>query len=182
MNPQERRRRGRSVCAHLVRALDDRFDVIGLYWPIRAEIDVRGLAKAHLATGGRVALPVIVQKSAPLEFWVWRPGMAMERGFWDIPIPATREVVQPDVLIAPVIGFDVAGFRLGYGGGYFDRTLAAAAPRPYCIGIGFADTQLQTIHPQPHDIPMNAIVTDQEITVHNPVQGAYRSPACLLQG
>jgi 5,10-methenyltetrahydrofolate synthetase len=82
---------------------------------------------------------VIVQKSAPLEFWVWKPGMPMDRGVWDIPVPATREAVEPDVLIAPLVGFDTAGFRLGYGGGYFDRTLAASSPRPYCIGNAIAD-------------------------------------------
>jgi 5-formyltetrahydrofolate cyclo-ligase len=122
---------------------------------------------------------VIVQKSAPLEFWVWKPGMPMDRGVWDIPVPATREAVEPDVLIAPLVGFDTAGFRLGYGGGYFDRTLAASSPRPYCIGIGYSETQLQTIHPQPHDIRMDAIVTERKIVTHSPLQRPYRSPACL---
>jgi len=179
LNPRGRRGLGRSAYAHLLRALDDRFDVIGIYWPIRSEIDIRALAKAHLASGGRVALPVIVQKAAPLEFWRWQPGMKMDRGVWDIPVPALREPVQPDVLIAPLVGFDRCGFRLGYGGGYFDRTLAAASPRPYCIGIGYSETQLQTIHPQPHDIRMDAIVTDREIVTHSPLQRPYRSPACL---
>jgi 5-formyltetrahydrofolate cyclo-ligase len=72
-----------------------------------------------------------------------------------------REVVIPDVLIVPLVGFDREGFRLGYGGGYYDRTLAASRPRPLTIGVAFAEAELETIYPQPHDIPMNRIVTDR---------------------
>jgi 5-formyltetrahydrofolate cyclo-ligase len=87
----------------------------------------------------------------------------MQTRIWNIPIPKERDVVIPDVVIALLVGFDKSAFRLGYGGGYFDRTLAAAAPRPYAIGLGYADSVLQTIHPQPHDIPMNLIVTDESV-------------------
>ena len=87
----------------------------------------------------------------------------MQRGFWNIPVPAERRVVKPDVLVIPLVGYDAAGFRLGYGGGYYDRTLAALVPRPFCIGVGFDDAQLETIHPQPHDIPMNLIVTERRV-------------------
>ena len=89
--------------------------------------------------------------------------MPMQRGIWNIPIPREQDVVIPDVVIAPLVGFDTSGFRLGYGGGYFDRALAAAVPRPYAIGLGYADSALQTIYPQPHDIPMNLIVTDESV-------------------
>ncbi len=85
----------------------------------------------------------------------------MRTGVWNIPIPKARDVLMPDAVIVPLVGFDESGFRLGYGGGYFDRTLAAAMPRPYAIGLGYADSKLQTIHPQPHDIPMNLIVTEE---------------------
>ena len=88
----------------------------------------------------------------------------MQRGIWNIPIPREREVLMPDAVIVPLVGFDERGFRLGYGGGYFDRTLAAAAPRPYAIGLGYADAAMQTIYPQAHDIPMNLIVTDEAVT------------------
>jgi 5-formyltetrahydrofolate cyclo-ligase len=89
--------------------------------------------------------------------------MPMQRGIWNIPIPREQDVVIPDVVIAPLVGFDTSGFRLGYGGGYFDRILAATVPRPYAIGLGHADSALQTIYPQPHDIPMNLIVTDESV-------------------
>lgn len=160
-----RRALGERACSQLVQAVDLKaYKVIGFCWPIRGEFDVRGIAKQHLASGGQVALPVIVQESAPVEFWSWHPGIPMQTGVWNIPIPKERELLMPDVVIVPLVGFDPSGFRLGYGGGYFDRTLAAAQPRPYAIGLGYEDSALPTIYPQRHDIPMNLIVTDQ--TVH----------------
>ena len=162
--PDIRRTLGEGACARLLDVVDLRaFTVLGFCWPIRGEFDVRGIAKLFLAAGGQLALPVVVQKSAPLEFWKWHPGMPMEGGIWNIPIPKERNVLIPDLVIVPLVGFDKSGFRLGYGGGYFDRTLAAAAPRPYAIGLGYAGSALQTIYPQSHDIPMNLIVTDQAV-------------------
>ncbi|MBL8584642.1 MAG: 5-formyltetrahydrofolate cyclo-ligase, partial [Rhizobiaceae bacterium] len=67
--------------------------------------------------------------------------------------------IRPDIVIAPLVGFDESGYRLGYGGGFFDRTLATMAPRPRAIGVGYAECGLSTIYPQPHDIAMNLIVT-----------------------
>ena len=136
------------------------YPVLGIYWPMRGEIDVRDIARRHIEAGGVVGLPVVVEKAAPVEFWKWRPGMGMKRGVWNIPIPAIREVVTPDACIVPLVGFDEEQYRLGYGGGYYDRTLASMARRPFCVGLGFAEARLPGIFPQPHDIPMNAIVTD----------------------
>jgi 5-formyltetrahydrofolate cyclo-ligase len=164
LSSEIRRTLGESACARLVKAVDLRaFAVLGFCWPIRGEFDVRGIAKQFLASGGQVALPVVVQRSAPVEFWRWHPGMPMQTGVWNIPIPKQRDILTPDVVIVPLVGFDGSGYRLGYGGGYFDRTLASAVPRPFAIGLGYADSALQTIYPQPHDIPMNLIVTDQSI-------------------
>lgn len=165
LSAELRRSLGENARARLARAVDfTAFEVLGFCWPIRGEIDARPLAKRHLAAGGLVALPVIVHKSAPLEFWRWYPGIPMQTGVWNIPIPKTRELLSPDVVIAPLVGFDQRGFRLGYGGGYFDRTLAAASPRPFAIGLGYAESALETIYPQPHDIPMNLIVTERDVT------------------
>ena len=89
-----------------------------------------------LEGGGRCALPVVVEKKAPLVFRLWEPGGRLVPGVWNIPIPADGDEVLPDVVIAPVVGFDSACYRLGYGGGFFDRTLAALPHRPSQLALG----------------------------------------------
>jgi 5-formyltetrahydrofolate cyclo-ligase len=161
-NAAERERLAAPIIRHLLDSItESMYPVLGIYWPIRGEIDLRELARRHIEAGGVVGLPVVVRQAAPVEFWRWRPGVAMRRGLWNIPIPPVREIVEPSVLIVPLVGFDRAHYRLGYGGGFYDRTLAAAAPRPHTIGVGYADAELPTIYPRPHDIPMDVIVTDQ---------------------
>jgi len=134
---------------------------ISLYWPFKGEPDLRNWLIRLIERGARIALPVVAEKHAPLEFRLWSPGKLLERGIWNILVPARRAVVIPDIVIAPVVGFDAVGYRLGYGGGYFDRTLAAAAKKPFSIGIGYGSSRLPTIYPQPHDIAMDLIVTDE---------------------
>ena len=90
--------------------------------------------------------------------------MKLDRGVWNIPIPSERALVEPTVLLVPLLGFDAAGYRLGYGGGYYDRTLAASAPRPFTIGVGHEFGRLQSIYPQSHDIPLDVIVTECGVT------------------
>jgi 5-formyltetrahydrofolate cyclo-ligase len=161
---RERQRRGERIRARLSEALTvPSTAVLGIYWPIRGEPDLREIARLHVQEGGIAALPVVTTKSAPVEFWRWEPDSPMRIGFWNIPVPAEKQVVAPNILLIPLVGFDVACYRLGYGGGYYDRTLAAAAPRPLCVGIGYATAELATIHPQPHDIPMDMIVTDEGV-------------------
>jgi 5-formyltetrahydrofolate cyclo-ligase len=140
-----------------------RYPTLGVYSPMRGEIDIHEVATEHLARGGYLALPVVVEKASPVEFWRWQPGMPMARGIWNILVPATRERVMPDALIVPLVGFDASLYRLGYGGGYYDRTLAQAEPKPYCVGLGLESGLLASVHPQTHDIPMDRIVTDQRI-------------------
>jgi 5-formyltetrahydrofolate cyclo-ligase len=103
---------------------------------------------------------VVVEKQHPMLFRPWTPKAAMRRGIWNIPEPATEETVVPDVTLAPVVGFSDDGYRLGYGGGYFDRTLAVLAPRPLAIGVGLDIQRIDTIHPMPHDIRLDAIMTE----------------------
>lgn len=136
---------------------------LGLYWPIRQEVNLLSWARA-LARSGAVTLclPVVVAPKSPVEYWRWVPDEPMHKGVWDIPVPAQRDVLAPDVVLAPLVGFDGAAYRLGYGGGYFDRTLAAATPRPFAIGIGYAAGRLDSIQPQAHDIPMHAILTEAD--------------------
>jgi len=134
---------------------------IGLFWPIKQEINLLPWSE-ELARERKVVLclPVVVQRGEPLEYWRWRSGEPLQRGFWDIPIPATRDVVVPDLMLAPLVGFDRANYRLGYGGGYFDRTLALLPRRPVVAGVGFAFSELATIFPQPHDIPLEVVLTE----------------------
>ena len=134
--------------------------LLGFYWPFKGEYDPRPLARRLRAEGVRLALPVVIEKRQPLIFREWWPGIAMTHGVWNIPIPATGAAVVPDVLLAPLVGFDDRRFRLGYGGGYYDRTLAALPVKPCVIGVGFALSRIPTIYPQPHDVAMDAIVTE----------------------
>lgn len=137
--------------------------LVGFYWPFKGEFDARPLVRRLHARGARFALPVVIEKAAPLIFRSWAPGEKLEPGIWQIPVPVEDRRVEPDVLLVPLVGFDAAGYRLGYGGGYYDRTLAAFRRRPLAVGVGFAVAELPTIHPQPHDIPMDLIVTETEI-------------------
>jgi 5-formyltetrahydrofolate cyclo-ligase len=155
---------GEAAKQHLRDAVDlHTHRTIGIYWPLRGEMDVRDIARAHIEAGGVAALPVVVERNAAVEFWRWEPGMKMSKGIWDIPIPAERELVHPDMLIVPLVGFDAGCYRLGYGGGYYDRTIAAAVPRPLCVGLGFSAAALPSIFPQPHDIPMRLVVTERGV-------------------
>jgi len=161
---RERQRVAASIRANLADTLSfPRSAALGFYWPIRGEPDLREVARRHVAAGGVAALPVVTTKGAPVEFWQWEPDAAMGVGFWNIPVPANRRLVAPDALLIPLVGFDAAGYRLGYGGGYYDRTLAATTPRPLCVGIGYAAAEIATIHPQPHDVPMDVIVTESAV-------------------
>jgi 5,10-methenyltetrahydrofolate synthetase len=133
--------------------------VISVYWPIKAEPDLRPWMHAISGRGLHIALPVAVALRQPLMFREWRPNARMARGLWKIPYPADGAEVVPSVVIAPLVGFDKDCFRLGYGGGFFDRTLVGFNATPLVIGVGYAGALIPTIFPQPHDIPMDWIVT-----------------------
>jgi 5,10-methenyltetrahydrofolate synthetase len=140
-----------------------RTSVVGFYWPFQGEFDPRSAIRRLREQGARAALPVVAQKAAPLEFREWWPGAPMARGVFDLPVPDGTEVLRPEALLIPPVGFDTQGYRLGYGGGYFDRTLAAAVPQPLKIGVGFELSRMPTIRPQPHDMPMDFIVTESGV-------------------
>ena len=159
--PAQRREWGSAIDAALRAVLRERPGLtLGAYWPFRAEFDPRPLIGWVIAAGGSVALPVVVDKKGPLEYRRWAPGDPLIDGVWGIPIPAQCDVVVPQAVLAPLVGFDADCFRLGYGGGFFDRTLAALEPRPLAIGVGFDFSRLDTIHPQAFDVPMDMIVTE----------------------
>jgi len=161
--PVERRLWATEIEAQLRALLLERpVMTLGVYWPFQAEFDPRPLIDWVLARGFAVALPAVVDKKGPLEYRAWRPGEALVDGVWNIPIPEVREIVVPQAVLAPLVGFDRQCYRRGYGGGYFDRTLAAFSTRPLAIGVGFEMSQIETIFPQSFDIPMDVIVTEAQ--------------------
>ncbi|SDY86087.1 5-formyltetrahydrofolate cyclo-ligase [Citreimonas salinaria] len=136
------------------------------YWPIRGEPDLRSWMNKVHAAGAQVLLPVVVEEHAPLEFHSWSPSCRMTRGFWNIPVPAGGRAGRPDVVIAPLVGADEALYRLGNGGGYYDRTLPRIDPPPRVIGVGFAGCLLPTIFPMPWDVPMDDVILSDGAHLH----------------
>ena len=163
-------------------------------WPFKNEYDPRFLAHRLRERGAKTALPVVVAPRQPLVFRLWKPGDELAKGVYDIPYPAAGDPVVPDVALVPMNGFDEGGYRLGYGGGFFDRTLAhlrSGAPgKPVAIGVTYELARMETIDPQPYEIPMDYVVTergvyqriDGRLALLDAPKGAaqgYSSPACL---
>jgi 5,10-methenyltetrahydrofolate synthetase len=137
--------------------------VVAFCWPYKGEYDARFLVRRLRDRGALTALPVVVAPKTPLLFREWHPGVPVERGVYDIPYPVGSPELQPDTVLLPMLGFDDAGYRLGYGGAFFDRTLAAIAVKPVVIGIAYELAHLDTIYPQPYDIPMDWVVTERGV-------------------
>ena len=151
-----------AIAAALDRELDDvAGKAISLYWPFRGEPDLRPWMERVTARGATCLLPIVIEKAKPLIFKSWKQGEKLDRGIWNIPIPAEGREMLPDIVISPLVGFDPRLYRLGYGGGFFDRTLAAHPGKPLVIGVGYSSQHIATIHPQPHDIPMTRIITEK---------------------
>ena len=165
--PLERRALQERIHAHLEAGFPELSGApVGFSWPIRGEVNGVPFMRRHVAAGGLAALPVIVARKQPVEWWQWTPTTRMRAGIWRIPVPVERHIVSPAILLVPLVGFDERCYRLGNGGGYYDRTLAVMQPRPLALGVGYELGRLETIQPQPHDIPLDAIVT--EAGVHWP--------------
>ena len=139
--------------------------VLAGFWPIKGEPDPRPVLKALHDAGVTIALPVVETRAAPLVFRRWTPETKMRRGDWNIPVPPpTADRLTPDITLAPCLGWSEGCYRLGWGGGYFDRTLAVLDPRPVAVGIALAAARLPTIYPQPHDIPLDLVVTEDGLS------------------
>lgn len=137
--------------------------VVAFCWPVLAEYDARFLMRVLRERGAVTALPVVVAPRTPLLFREWEPGVLLEEGPMKIPHPVGSREVVPDTVLLPMNGWDAQGYRLGYGGGYFDRTLASLARRPRVIGVAYEMAKLATIHPQWWDIPADAVVTEEGV-------------------
>ncbi|MDG4720267.1 MULTISPECIES: 5-formyltetrahydrofolate cyclo-ligase [Thalassospira] len=150
------------ICAHFADFLAARSGAtVGFYWPIQNEIDVRPVIEKHLKAGGKAALPVVPGKDMPMVFHDWTPETEMVPGFARIPEPKNTKEIPVHVMLAPLVGFDRAGYRLGYGGGFFDRTLGAMTRKPLVVGIGFEATLIDDIKPHQFDVPVDVLITDQ---------------------
>lgn len=148
--------------------------VVGAYWPIKGEFDplpalhrwqeAANVEDARAARQQRrIALPVIDKTAGTLRFHVWYPGCPMEEDAYGIPKPKDTEVVQPTLLFVPCVGYGPAGVRLGYGGGFYDRTLSQLRPRPVTVGLAYASAFVPWLQPEPHDVPLDAVLTDQGV-------------------
>ena len=151
------------LSAHIVSVLKNQLPVprvVAFCWPIKDEPDVRGIVDIWREAGARAALPVVVAADAALAFREWTAETPLEPDRYGIPTPTVGAWLVPDLILLPLNGFDAAGYRLGYGGGYFDRTLAALSPRPLAVGVGFEINRLDSIRPETHDQRLDWIVTE----------------------
>ncbi len=137
---------------------------LAFFWPIRGEPDLRRIiaAWANEDPARRAALPVMVAGKL-LEFAPWTPDTPMEHGPLGIAVPARLARLAPQLLLIPCLGIDSSRYRLGYGGGYYDRTLAKLDPKPVAVGVGFDCGRVNTIAPQPHDIRLDLAITESGV-------------------
>jgi 5-formyltetrahydrofolate cyclo-ligase len=134
------------------------------FLPYRSEIDVVGLLKVLTGQGAKTCLPVVVRSGAPLVFRAWGPGDQTVPGQWDIPVPLPQaEVVEPDILLVPMLAFDPKGYRLGYGGGFYDRTIERLHTiKPVVtIGVAYGAQEVHEVPRQQHDQPLDWVLTEK---------------------
>ncbi len=142
--------------------------VVAVCWPIRNEYDPRHLARRLRERGARTALPVVLAPGRPLVFREWHPGVKLAEGAMGIAYPVDSAELAPDAVLLPMNGWDAQGYRLGYGAGFFDRTLASLARKPATIGVSYELARLETIHPQGWDVPLDYVVTERGVYRRDP--------------
>ncbi len=143
---------------------------IGAYWPIKGEFDaLPALYRwSEADEARRIGLPVINRETKQLRFHVWYPGCPMEEDAYGIPKPKDTEAFEPQLLLVPCVGYGPRGLRLGYGGGFYDRTLAALQPRPLTVGVGYANGYVPWLQPEAHDVPLDVMLTDEGLHWERP--------------
>ena len=144
--------------------------LIGAYWPIKGEFDtLPALFRWTEADPKRqIGLPVIDKTTKQLRFHLWYPGCEMEEDAFGIPKPKDTPVFQPQVLLVPCVGYGPKGVRLGYGGGFYDRTLATLQPAPYTVGLAYANGLVPWLEAEAHDVPLRTILTDEGLAWQAP--------------
>lgn len=154
--------------------------VIGAYWPIKGEFDPLPALHRWKENGElmdeplrrRIGLPVVDKTRKTLRFHLWYPGCPMQEDAYGIPKPRDTEVITPTLLFVPCVGYGPGGYRLGYGGGFYDRTLAALEPRPFTVGLSFTHGFIEDFEPEPHDRPLDAILNENGLVWPLPAQVA----------
>src|SRR3982750_178744 len=146
---------------------------VAFCWPIRNEYDARHLARTLRERGSLTALPVVVAPRQPLVFREWHPGVELAKGALDIPYPVGSREIVPEAVLLPMNGWDPHGYRLGYGAGFFDRTLAGLAKRPGVTGLPSEGPRPEPIPPQPWDGPGDYVVTERGVYRRDPEGLAY---------
>jgi len=143
---------------------------IGAYWPIKGEFDaLPALYRwSEAEPRRRIGLPVINRDTKQLRFHVWYPGCPMEEDAYGIPKPKDTEAFEPELLLVPCVGYGPKGLRLGYGGGFYDRTLACLHPRPFTVGVGFSHGYVPWLQPEPHDVPLDAMLVEDGVAWQRP--------------
>lgn len=146
----------------MVWLLTRRERTIGAFWSIKGEFDaLPALYRwSESDPSRRIGLPVIDKKTRQLRFHVWYPGCPMEEDAYGIPKPKDTELIVPTLLFVPCVGYAPGGYRLGYGGGFYDRTLASLQPKPFTVGLGFTSGYVDDFEPEAHDLPLDAILND----------------------
>jgi 5-formyltetrahydrofolate cyclo-ligase len=164
-HPSLRAEAARTAMAHFLEAVPlEKSEVVAGYWPIRDEMDVTGIVARLMDSGQQVCLPVVLGDEQPLEMRLWQDGAPLyEAGYGTLAPADDAPRVEPDVILMPLLGFDRRGTRLGYGGGYYDRTLAALTKRPRLIGFAFALQEIDAIPREAHDVPLDFIVTENGV-------------------
>lgn len=140
--------------------------VVSGFFPYQSEVDTRPLLGRLVGEGWTTALPIVIALGQPLQFRRWLPGEPTVAGKWDIPRPAeTAPLVEPDVLLVPMLAFDRKGFRLGYGGGFYDRTLELLrAKKPVtAIGVAYAAQEVDSVPHDAHDQVLDFVMTEKEL-------------------
>jgi 5-formyltetrahydrofolate cyclo-ligase len=136
-------------------------DVVAAYWRIRDELDCQPILVRLMDSNQKVVLPVVTGEEEPLDLRVWEQGASLyEAGFGTLAPSDLAPRAEPDIVIMPLLGFDSKGTRLGYGGGYYDRTLAGLGRKPLLVGLAFAAQELDEIPREAHDVPLDAVVTE----------------------
>lgn len=143
--------------------------IVGAYWPIKNEFNplptlqawqTRVTPHLNLPPSRKIALPAVDPNSQTLQYFEWFSGCPMTPDAYGIPTPQHTALVKPDLLLVPCVGYSAQGYRLGYGGGFYDRTLAQMQPQPTSVGLAFATSFIADFLAEPHDLPLSMVLTD----------------------